>query len=797
MIYQPVNVYPNNSTIDGSIANTFSWVFNGDAIIKYKVDIYELNKTSATYTETVTPSTIIYGGDTINHLIPAGKLTNGNEYIWKITQYESNPSMFVVNGTVVSATSATQFKISTQMSTVLSDMFIVINNEYREISTYNSSTGDVTLKTGFSSTPASGASYSIYTPFTTTLNGFYIKARKTPVISIDALNSSLLDEQGNLKYRSADFLGHYSQEQNVSIKYHNYVLTENDEVVDSTGDIYNSNLSYEFDGFLSNTQYTLTLNISTQDNQNVSTSYTFNVLYNEPVLIETPSAIFNSEHNSVLIDCQIIKVSEPTVNGEYEFIENDWLHIKSGNITYEKVSERDLNLTDFSVLTEFYIDTSVANKIISLFTKDETQEYYTSYEMVMSGETPLGSHIVEHMDLTGSQQSEPLFKWKSFVTQCLQNTNTIDNNNEYIYYNNMQFNLDGSQYFLFNTDSLDPNKKFKLAMTATKCMLQDASGKRYEIDVNTNKTTFNKVRLYAGVYYKYLMVLKKTLTDSELNTFFSDSFEEGWDALDGIIIFAPFDDSLLSSNITSLTTSAIKYIYIYRQKQGEHIQHNIGKVTLNQSYIEDLMVANDEIYTWYIVPVSDTELGVSIATNPVLVRFDEWTVNPLTVTGENNEFSTDATWKFGLNISADAYAQNILKTKFDGLSKYPKYTVENRNYISGGLSAYLSEITLNTLVNDPVIDALYDNASYYKSNSCIYYEPAEMLRQWNDLVASGRPVLIRDLKGHIIRGQIDSNAASIDIYNQVSPTTIQFTFTQTSDSDNISVIIKGEIIDGI
>lgn len=796
MIYQPVNVYPNNSTIDASLSNTFSWVFNGDAIVKYKIDIYELNKTTTTYSNTVTPSNTIYGGDTITHDVPANSLKNGSEYIWKITQYESNPSMFVVSGVVVSASSTTSLVISTQMSTVLAGMSIVINGEYREISTYDSKTGNVTLTTGFSNTPAAGTSYSIYTPFTTTLNGFYIKARKTPVVTIDTLDSSLLDENGNLKYRSANFLGHYSQEQNVSIKYHNYVLTENNEVVDSTEDIYNSNLSYEFDGFLSNSTYTLTLNVFTQDNQTVNTSYTFNVLYNEPLLIETPTATFNPEHNSVLIDCQIIKVSEPTINGEYEFVDG-FLHIKDGNITYEEVSNRDLKLENFTILTEFYLDTSVAYKILSILTNDESQEYYTSYEMLMNGDVPLGSHIVEHMDLTNSQNYNPLYKWKNNILPCLQNTSVSDNNNEYLYFFDMIFDLTGSQYFLLNTDFIDSNKKFKLAMSSTKCILQDSNGNKYSVDVNTNSVVFNKVRLFAGVFYNYLMVLNKDLSDEELNKFFDNSFTPSWDSFDNILIFAPFDDSLLSSNIQSLTTSSIKYIYIYRQKQGEHILHNIGKISLNQSYIEDLMVANDEIYTWYIVPVSDTELGVSIATNPVLVRFDEWTINPLVITGENNEFTTDATWKFGLNVTAEPYAQNILKTKFEGLSKYPKFTVEERNYISGGLSAYLSEIVLNTIIDDPVISELYDDASYYKRNSCIYYEPSDMLREWNDLVASGRPVLIRDLKGHIIRGQIDSNNASINIYNQVSPTTIQFTFTQTSSSDDISVIIKGAIIDGV
>lgn len=810
MIYQPVNAYPNNNTIDVSVANNFSWQFSGDSLQKYKIDIYQLNQSDAEYTSEVTPSSTVYGGDEITHSVPANELKNGNEYIWKITQYEENPSMFVISGTIISASSGTSMVISTKMSTVQVGMFLSINGEQREIASYDSSNGNLTVTTAFSSTPSAGASYSVYTPFVTTLNGFYFKARKTPVVTINDIDSASLDSSGNLQYRHCIFTGTYSQEQNVSIKYHTWNLysvsvdevthEEKLESIDSTDDIYNSNLTYEFDGFVTGTNYRLELLINTQDNQTVSVTKNITVLYQQPVLVDEPTAIWNPENNSVTIDCQVIKISEPVVDGEYEFTDDGFLHIQNGTITYEEVSGKSLSLTEFGVLTRFYADEVVVSKVLSILSEDESEEYYTSIDNIIGENgTPQGHWYTVHLNNQNGNFSQQLCSIKNGVLGHLQNTSTIDESYEYVWDNSLTWDLSGSQFYVMNNTALDPTKIYKLAMTNTRCVIQDSNGNKYTADLNTNPTVFAKIRLFMDVYYDYLIVTNTALSDEDLDNFFSDDFDPDWNDFDSIIILAPFEEDLVSSNIESLNTSDIEYIYIYRQRQGETRLHNIGRIQLTQSYIEDLMVANDEIYTWYIVPVSGNEIGVSIATNPLYIRFDEWTINPMEYDNESgfeNMYTTDRTWKFGLNIVDDGLTQNILKTKFDGLSKYPKFTVEERNYITGSLSAYLSTITINDIINTPEID-VYPEDHIFRRNSDIYYEPASKLREWNELVASGREVLIRDLKGHIYIAQIDSNAASISIYNQSSPTTITFTFTEVADWNETSVYVKGINIDSI
>lgn len=133
MIYQPVNVYPNNNVVDASINNNFSWLFNGDNLASYRVDVYKLNESTTSYTSTVTPGTTVYGGDTVTFTLPANTLQNAQDYIWKLTEFEANPTMFVINGKFVTITSDTEFVISTQMTTVQKICFYIIIINIRKL----------------------------------------------------------------------------------------------------------------------------------------------------------------------------------------------------------------------------------------------------------------------------------------------------------------------------------------------------------------------------------------------------------------------------------------------------------------------------------------------------------------------------------------------------------------------------------------------------------------------------------------------------------------------------------------
>lgn len=792
MIYQPVNVYPNNNVVDASINNNFSWLFNGDNLASYRVDVYKLNESTTSYTSTVTPSTTVYGGDTVTFTLPANTLQNAQDYIWKLTEFEANPTMFVINGKFVTITSDTEFVISTQMTTVQKDMFLYYNNQYKKIIEYKSTDGTCKIESAFTTKPEAGKTYSVYSPFITTLNGFYFKTRNTPVVSIDDITSDSKDEAGNLNQRQYTFVGHYAQAQNVSIKYHSWSLynANTNVLIEETDDIYNSNIKYTFDGFVTGIQYKVVLHIETQDGVQVSVDKVFNVLYSSPEVIDSPLVTLNSEHNAAKLYYNIVKVSYPTINGEYEFTDNNTLHIKSGDLTYDKVSGKNINVKDYTILAQFYVEAGKTGNVIGL--SNNVKSYNgVALNVLYENSDPIGRWYVRRMSNTSSVEDIKIRGVKNNVLPMLQPTNTVENDTEYLWFSSR--NWDFSQYYIMGDDTAN-SKVVKVVITPTDIYYKDETGVViHKTNRNTNET-YTKLVLSAQTYFDYATLLRRSMSQSEIDDYLNKdfSFEPNFDTYADTVVNAKFDNnSLASSNLKTDTGQLLGYT-IYRRSTFEDRLHNIGFATLDNEYIEDFMIANNQEYTWSIVPVFEKRLGIAVDTNHLYVRFDEWCVNPMQLTeGTTSTYSSDTTWKFGLNLEAQDLTQNILKTKFEGLSRYPKFSVQKRNYISGGLTTYLTTMQENKVYNNKVIVNNFAEYSPYRNNKYIYNEPASMFDDWNALIASGVEVLIRDLKGHMWRAQIDANSGKIDDYGQVYPTTITWTFTEVGTLDGVSVINQG------
>lgn len=792
MIYQPANVYPNNNVIDASIANNFSWLFNGDNLSSYRVDVYKLNESATSYTNTVTPTQTVYGGDTVTFSLPANSLTNAQDYIWKITEFEASPTMFVVNGKFVNITSDTGFTISTQMSTVQVGMSLYYNNEYRKITSYDSKTGVCTIESAFTTKPESGKSYSVYSPFVTTLNGFYFKTRSVPTVGINNIDSSATDIDGNLKQRQYTFVGYYSQAQNVSIKYHRWSLynSTTNEVIDQTEDIYNSNIRYTFDGFVSGISYRVRLEIETQENTQVSAERTFSVKYSSPEVIDSPLAVLEPKHNAVKINYNIVKISNPNINGDYE-INDSTLHIKTGNITYTQLSGKKFTLKDYTIITQFRTEGSKAGHIIGL--SNNLGEFNVlSLNGVTENNEPLGRWYMRSIKNTSTEDIR-IQRLKNHVLPMLQDTNVPDPDSEYLWFDNEVWNLD-SKYYLMGEETVSAT--YRLVMTPTDVYFQKEDGTLIHKTNRDSGDTYSNFILSSLCYYDYATLLQRNMSESEINDYLNQpyDFEPEFDTWQETVVNTNFNNgSLSSSNLETATGDLLGY-NIYRKAADEDRLHNIGFCTLDNQYVEDFMVVNNQSYTWSIVPVFTSELGIAVDTNELFIRFDDWCVNPMRLAeGSTTTFNSDVTWKFGLNVEADSLTQNILKTKFEGLSRYPKYSVQKRNYISGGITAYLTTMQENKIYDEKIVKENYPVYSPYRNNLYIYNEPASMLDDWNELVASGVEVLIRDLKGHMWRAQIDSNAGDIDDLSQVFPTTIKWTFTEVGSLNNISVINQGSV----
>lgn len=174
MIREPYGVVPYNTTIDTSISNTFSLIFNGDELESYKYDIFENNQGgSAIYSSARVDNPTIYNDDELSFKVGGDNLASlvGKNLLWRITFWENNASYKLTDYKDISRSTTEsaptiiylQNENSLLGSIDWSKKEIIVNitirNERRRVIGYNTSTHAVTVSEAFSVLPTYGSGY--------------------------------------------------------------------------------------------------------------------------------------------------------------------------------------------------------------------------------------------------------------------------------------------------------------------------------------------------------------------------------------------------------------------------------------------------------------------------------------------------------------------------------------------------------------------------------------------------------------------------------------------------------------
>ena len=167
MIYQPRNVQPSGSSIDGSINNTFTMEVQTNSYISaYQLLIVDFNNNDI-YTGTKTTLTQnLYNGDTLSIPVNASSvhLSNGTNYKWRVRLYQPNSDMLITYGLVQSASTTTNVYLQPNIN-IKAGMTLTINSQSKTITSYDVSTGLAVVGSAFSSAPSVGAQYQVYSDF--------------------------------------------------------------------------------------------------------------------------------------------------------------------------------------------------------------------------------------------------------------------------------------------------------------------------------------------------------------------------------------------------------------------------------------------------------------------------------------------------------------------------------------------------------------------------------------------------------------------------------------------------------
>lgn len=302
MIYQPRNVQPSGVSIDGLLDNTFTMEIQTNSYVSaYQLLIVDFDNNEIYTGAKTTLAKYAYNGDTLEIPVSASAvaLSNGTNYKWRVRLYQPTADMLITYGLVQATSTTTTIYLQPNIN-IKAGMAITINSQTKTISSYNSDTGVAVVSSAFSSAPAVGTQYKIYSDFIETVPDYIVYARRTPAVAISNVPSSL-----TLKYHT--FQGTYIQSDNVPIVYHKFDLyTKNDDgtisLVASSDKVYSANLSYTYDSFRTGNKYLIQMTVENDMGVITTTDmYEFNVSYDIVEYLQQPLASFDDKNNAVKV----------------------------------------------------------------------------------------------------------------------------------------------------------------------------------------------------------------------------------------------------------------------------------------------------------------------------------------------------------------------------------------------------------------------------------------------------------------------------------------------------------------
>lgn len=262
--------------------------------------------------------------------------------------------------------------------------------------------------------------------------------------------------------------------------------------------------------------------------------------------------------------------------------------------------------------------------------------------------------------------------------------------------------------------------------------------------------------------------------------------------------------------VSSAAAKAYSKISIYRREIWNGGGETISKPVVLEAgapVFYDYGISNNRIYEYSLLPAS--QLLNTVVKQAIKTNWGFWSLTEIhPVKGKINTYTASPSdvWIFKYNFESGEQTQNILKTKQDNLSLYPKVITGSTNYISGDVKCLMgSEIVpyefLSTIaeprynnngnleweeVPKPHINGGYIERLMYgirlTSN-----EKIDMLNAWRKLCFSSNPKLLKDMKGQKFLVQILSSSNTPNQNWRGIPDSISFSWAEIGDAENITV----------
>lgn len=303
MIYQPQNLQKLKVSLDGLKDNQLQYqIATNNKIISYELFIYNLDNSLFYDSKKIDLKPNLYNNDVLTIPLPSSiKLVNGTNYRYSLRLWQDFLDIEVSKGKIQSLNSQTKFNIVPNVN-IKQGMYVGISGEAKQITSYNSTSGEVVIESAFSKAIQEGTDYAIVSDFIDQFPEENLYIRNYPQVYITNVQT--------INTKSYTFKGIYIQQQNVPITSYTFNIYQDlgeldDKRLLMTYTNNSANIECYYDGFLNGQNYLIELITLNEFHIEAKTElFSFTAQYDTPAYLEKPQIEYVESRNANKIQFQ-------------------------------------------------------------------------------------------------------------------------------------------------------------------------------------------------------------------------------------------------------------------------------------------------------------------------------------------------------------------------------------------------------------------------------------------------------------------------------------------------------------
>lgn len=464
---------------------------------------------------------------------------------------------------------------------------------------------------------------------------------------------------------SATLTGTYSQAAGINLEWVRWIITTDGVTVHDSGKIHTQELSYTYDGFLDDTEYTITLEYQTQSGYSGVASTT---ITSEWDLIEMRGSNINVTSAD---NCLGLALLPPSLS--------------VGTMTEATTDYQFQQFQNYKILfiaTEGYIEWSGSSPNSGDTFVCSGGPYTINYRAKIETEVST---------VTGGGHCSLCVERTSLSSSAIQFTITWEDANGVVLNETVEMNPQSLEPSYFLTLIVNNNKIWVfINRSGTITNLFSGENSAYSFVSATNGLY---VKMHGATLCSYFGIgtfgamTEESPEIQELCTTYQPELDARWIYLSNWTT-AGIDEV---GNISSATEA--QSAVIYRQDMSAGIMQKLCAINTGDQTI-DFGVKSGGMYK-YMEVISTATHEQAILTSgdvPASVCFWNWIVDTGVWDEDRGAYKYTGSYIFGLNLETDSFDNGNNPNLLQNFTQYPTRQGTNQNYLSGQLTAYLGHV---------------------------------------------------------------------------------------------------------